>query len=317
MAFERRYVVMLITAVVIAELWTASYGWNPVLPAETMYPRTPLIARLQGLLAAAKTPSRIAGFGPALFPNAHALFGFEDVRAHDPMANGRYFGLLRLNAGMNTADYFAKWDNEDAPLLDYLNVRYVVTDPRHERYRLVYQGRDGRIYENRHVLPRFFAARNVILDFKGESFVHRLMEHQEWASTAIVKVLPVTSDAMRHDLLAPRPRTAPEPSVAIAALGLTDFRLRVHAPRHCLIVSSLPWWPGWRVTRGGSRIEPQPVNGVFLGFTLPPGDSDVRVSFVSTTFYLALTASLVTIAALIAFGIRSRRSRRRAAAAAA
>lgn len=321
-AFERRWVPMLLTGMVIAELWTAAYGWNPVLPAETMYPRTPLIARLQELLAAAKKPSRIAGFGPALFPNAHAIFGFEDVRAHDPMSNGRYFGLLRLNTGMNTADYFAKWENADAPLLDYLNVRYVVTDPRNDlrdtgRYRLVYQGRDGRIYENRNVLPRFFAARNVILEFNGDAFVHRLMEHREWALTAIVKTLPVTGDVMRQDLLAPRPVTAPEPSVTITEAGLTDFRVRVRAPRHCLIVSSQPWWPGWRVTRNGARIEPQQVNGVFLGFTLPPGESDVRVSFVSTTFYAALAASLLTIAALIALGFRSRRSRSPRAAAAA
>jgi hypothetical protein len=320
MAFERRFVVMLLTAAVIAELWTASYGWNPVLPGAMFYPRTPLIARLQSLTAA--TQSRFVGFGPALFPNAHAIFGLEDVRSHDPMSNGRYFGLLRLNTGMNTADYFAKWENTESALLDYLNVRYAVTDPRHElkdtdRYRLIYEARDGRIYENRHVLPRFFAARNVILDFNGEHFVHRLMNHQEWATTAMVKTLPVTGDAMRRDLLAPRPASAPEPTVTVTRNGLTDFSLHVRAPRHCLIVSSQPWWPGWRVWRNGKRIDPQPVNGVFLGFTLPPGESDVRVAYVSTTFYAALAASLITIASLIAVGWRSRRSRRPEAAAAA
>jgi hypothetical protein len=319
-AFERRIVVMLLTAAVVAELWTAAIGWNPVLPAETMYPRTPLIAKLQELTAARR--ARIAGIGPALFPNAHAIFGFEDVRAHDPMANGRYFGLLRLNTGMNTADYFAKWEDADAPLLDYLNVRWLVTDPRHDlsdrdRFAQVYQGRDGRIYENRTVLPRFFAARNVVLEFKGDRFLRLLAAHREWATTALVKVLPVTGDAMRQDLLAPRPGGAPEPVVTITDLGLTEFRLRVHAPRHCLIVSSEPWWPGWRVTRNGRRIEPQQVNGVFLGFTLPPGESDVHVEYVSTTFYGALAASLLTIAALTALGIRSRRIRGPAAEAAA
>jgi hypothetical protein len=312
LAFEQRFTVMLLMAMVVAELWTAAYGWNPVLPAEQMYPRTPLIARLQELVA--KKGGRTVGFGPALFPNSHAIFGFEDVRAHDPMANGRYFGLLRLNTGMNTADYFAKWEDVDAPLLDYLHVRWAVTGPRHRlddagRYREVYAGRDGRIYENLTVLPRFFAARNVILQFKGDRFVHELAEHREWALTAMVNVLPVTGDVMRRDLLAPRSGGAAEPVVSVEEASLTDFRLHVIAPRHCLIVSSVPWWPGWRVTRNGKRIEPQPVNGVFLGFTLPPGASDVRVTYVPATFYVALGFSLTAITLLVWFGARPRRSR--------
>ena len=78
----------------------------------------------------------------------------------------------------------------------------------------------------------------------------------------------------------------------------TDFRLRIRAPRHALIVSSQPWWPGWRVTLNGRRREPQQVNGPFLGFTVPPGDWDVRVDYFPLTFYLGLAASLLAIAAL-------------------
>ena len=85
----------------------------------------------------------------------------------------------------------------------------------------------------------------------------------------------------------------------------TAFRLRVHAPRHGLIVSSQPWWPGWRVTVGGRPREPQPVNGPFLGFTVPPGDWDVRVDYVPLTFYLGLAASALAVLALCAAGVRA------------
>ena len=46
----------------------------------------------------------------------------------------------------------------------------------------------------------------------------------------------------------------------------TDYRLRVDAPRCTLVASSIPWWPGWHVTRNGRELEPQQVNGTFLGF---------------------------------------------------
>ena len=119
---------------------------------------------------------------------------------------------------------------------------------------------------------------------------------------------------MRLALLLPRPPTAPEPVVTIVEAHPTDFRLRIRAPRHALIVSSQPWWPGWRVTLNGRRRAPQPVNGPFLGFTVPPGDWDVRVDYFPLTFYLGLAASLVTTATLVVLGLRWPRLRRRAAA---
>lgn len=300
---------------VIAELWTATAGWNPVLPAGTLYPVTPLIARLQRLAGrSVPIPVRIVGVGPALFPNTNAVYGLEDVRAHDPMANGRYLGLMRLVTGLVTYDYFAKWDNTDTTMLDYLNVRYVVGAPGLKladgaRYRPVYHGKDGEIFENRDVLPRFFAVRNIVLEFRNAYYFGKLPTHTDWAHTAVVNVLPVDSDRMRQDLLAPRPLTAPETTVTLLPSTRTDFRMRVHAPRHALIVSSQPWWRGWVVTRNGQNVEPQPVNGVFLGFTVPPGDWDVRVHYVPMSFYLGLLASLLAITALIATGFwRPRRA---------
>jgi Bacterial membrane protein YfhO len=316
----REAAMMLVGVAVIAELWAASEGWNPTLPKELMYPSTPLTAKLEELQRGwARAPFRVAGLGPAFFPNAHALYGVEDVRVHDPMANGRYVGFLRTTFGLNTDDYFMKWDDPDTRVLDLTNARYVVTDPRYEmkdaqRYALVYRGKDGRIYENRDVMPRFWAAQNIVLEFKGDKFVDKLAHHTDWAHTAIVKVLPVIDDRMRQDLLAPRPASSPQASVRITSAQPTDFRVHVSAPRWTLIVSSIPWWPGWHVTRNGREIEPQPVNGPFLGWTVPPGETEIRVWYAPATFYGGAAASLVTVAALAALATRSRLRRRRAEA---
>jgi hypothetical protein len=231
------------------------------------------------------------------------------------MANGRYLGVLRVVTGYNTADYFAKWENTETRLLDFLNVKYIVT-PRGanlkdtQRYGLIYDAVDGRIFENRDVLPRFYPTRNVLLEFKGDYFARRLQSENDWAHTGVVKTLPVESDRMRQDLLAPRARNAPEATLTITDASPTDFRMRVHAPRYTLIVSSQPNWPGWHIRRNGQSVDPLPVNGAFLGFTVPPGDWDIRVFYFPATFYCGLAASLITIAILIVLSIRSRRTRR-------
>ena len=311
----------LLVAAVIIELWSFGRGWNPVVNDRHMYRETPLLRAIESLRDAQppNAPFRIVGVGPMLFPNLPAMFDLQDIRAHDPMANGRYVGLLRVLTGYESELYFAHWRNVDTLLINFLNVKYVLTNPGlelkdHQRYRLIYDGGDGRIFENVDSLPRFFTTRNVVLEFRGEQFIRRLIAQTDWRKTGIVKMLPVENDKERLDLLAPRPVNSPEASLVITAASDTDFRMRVHAPRYTLVVSSQPFWPGWRIERNGHPIDPLPVNGAFLGFTVPPGEWDVRVHYLPMTFYLGLATSLITIAGLIAFSWRWRPGRRRSPA---
>jgi Bacterial membrane protein YfhO len=159
-----RYGVMMILVVaVIAELWSVSRDWLPNLRSSAMYPPTPLISKLVELKNAQRgAPMRIVATGGILFPNTSAMFGLQDIRAHDPMAPARYLQILFDVAGYDVGRYYGRWRNVDTPLLDFLNVKYVVVAPGVDlpdraRYRRVYDGPDGRIFQNAHVLPRFFS----------------------------------------------------------------------------------------------------------------------------------------------------------------
>ncbi|HSP16979.1 MAG TPA: YfhO family protein [Thermoanaerobaculia bacterium] len=303
---SRDIATMALLAAIVAEVWSASKGWNPTVSADQMYPTTPLIEKLQQLDA--KTPGtapfRIVATGPLFFPNTPAVYGFEDIRAHDPMANGRYLGMLRVLTGYDTEDYFPKWVDVSTTVLNFLNVKYVVTTPRGDlrdpqRYGLVYEGRDGRIFENHDVLPRFFTVPNVILEFENDRYVQLLQTHRAWNDTALLKSLPVENDQERLDLLAPRPKSSPNATMQIISASGTDFHMRVQAPRYTMVVSSIPWWPGWKVTRNGKSVEPLRLNGTFLGFVVPPGTNDVHVWYSPMTFWAGLWVSIATIVALI------------------
>lgn len=168
-------------ALTVVELFVAMGHWNPVLPLREMYPKTPLIAALQRLDANA----RIVGTGAQLYPCVGARFGFDDVRPHDPMANARYVELLAKTVGWDPRNYYAKWNDTDTPLLDDLGVKYVVTEPGRElqppRYELRYSGRDGRIYENLSVKPRFFSdgARVEVVRAAGDQYTLRVRADRE------------------------------------------------------------------------------------------------------------------------------------------
>ncbi|HEU4887981.1 MAG TPA: YfhO family protein [Thermoanaerobaculia bacterium] len=167
---------LLLVVAVYIELWTAGHSWHPVTRAAELYARTPIVDALQA--ARGNEPYRMVGLGGALFPNTQSMFGFEDVRVKDALASARYVDVLRRNVkDFDTTQYYWKWMDSETPLLDRLNVRWVVTEPRVDlsdrtRYRPVYEGFDGRVYENLRAQPRFFAegARVDIAKWRGDAY---------------------------------------------------------------------------------------------------------------------------------------------------
>jgi hypothetical protein len=248
----RIIVVPLLAAAVYAELWQASHRWHPVSRGTNVYPRTPLVDAL--LQRRTSEPYRIAGIGAPLFPNTHAVFNFEDVRVKDAIASARYLDVLKTRTrSFDATAYYQKLNDPDTPLLDELNVRWLVTEPRVEvdraHYRLVYDGADGRVWENLRVKPRFHS---------------------------------------------------PGAFIRIAEARGDRYELHVEARAPARILSSVAYWPGWRVTHEGRALEPRVVGGAFLGFDVP-GSGIVRVRYRPLSFWIGAIVALATTALAVLF----------------
>jgi len=300
---------ILLLVAIIAEIWSITYVWSPPLREESLYPRTPLIRALEQFKAEEREPFRIAGWGATFFPNMAAMYGLEDIRVHDPMANTKYINYLREVMGYESWNYFAHLKNVESSLLDYLNVHYMLVDDRGVRvdpahFELVYDSWDGRIFRNLQALPRFYPVRNVVLEFRDEAFFPALVNHRDFANTALLDELALEAPRMKDDFFTPRPADAPLATSKIVRSQTADYRIAVKAPRWSLVVSSIPWWPGWKVERNGKRVDPIRVNGLFLGFAVPPGESDVRVWYAPWTFWGGVWLAGLTALALVLAGVR-------------
>jgi hypothetical protein len=238
---------MLVVAAMLFELWFAMRDWNPVVPAAQAYPRTLMTDALQKLAHDAPGPYRVVGLGPVLFPNAHVFFGVDDLRQHDPMASADAIAWLRAHSSYETKEYFAKWNEPDSPVLDRLNVRWILTEPARElpKHRLVYDGPDGRIYENPNAKSRFFS-----------------------------------DDA----------------NVRIIAKRGTRYRLQIDAAKPARIVSSIPFYPGWRA-KGFDVVK---VDGAFVGFDVPAGRREVVVDYRPWSFWVGVLIGLLAAVAIAA-----------------
>lgn len=142
----------------VIELWLALHHTIPVRPLRELYPKTPLIRTL--LRERGDQVYRMAGLDGALFPNTQAVFGLEDARVHDATSSMRYANAIQAAMPYDPIEYYPKFKDPHTPLLDALNVKWLVTDPGVNvgaRWKLLYDGKDGRIYENPTVKPRFVA----------------------------------------------------------------------------------------------------------------------------------------------------------------
>jgi len=294
----RNVMMIVLAAAVIAEMWPLTIGWNQPFPIATFYPRTALIDAV--LRHHRPGFDRVAGIGGVLFPNTNAMFSIEDARVHDPMEPLRY---VRFIGAEITHDYYKKWIDESSPLLDRLNVRWLMTEPGRElkdatRYALRYAGPDGRLYENLHVLPRFFGdgahvritsasgdSYTLEIDAAKETIIESSVGASRWWRVDRTNNASIQSRALLPRLVGKKVPKADEGAVALAQAPASNETPHPH---------SAPL----RVSQG--------TENPFLSFPVPPGHTTVRIRYADTSFRLASLISLLTAAVLVCFMIRAR-----------
>ena len=120
------------------------------LPVEKLYPVTPAVDFL------AERPGRVAGVGYALHPNGAMVYRLYDLRVDDPLKLARFERLYRQAAPADPV-YFRPIERWEAPVLDRLGVRWVMTGPGDPPalpgWRLAYDGPDARVWERPGALP--------------------------------------------------------------------------------------------------------------------------------------------------------------------
>lgn len=312
---------MMLLVFVAVDLWSFGHTWNPVVPREKLFPIVPMVEFLAVLPQDPEVPHphRIAGTRATFFPNSAAMFGHEDIRGHDPMANGKVLGMMRVLLGYTSGEYFGILEKVDHPFLDFLNVGYVMTttqeDLDDEQFELIYHNIDGRVWRNRETVPRFFPAERIVVQPNDERRYAAILQHEEWGRGVFVETLPRhLLEPAREELFATPPADAPEPTVKVVDIDAQRIVLDIDAPRWTLVAGSQPYFPGWRIEREieGRRdeLEPVIVNEAFIGFLVPRGQHRVVLRYRPLSFYAGLGLSLFTIFLLAIAPLVVRRIRR-------
>lgn len=302
------------TLLIIMDLLIAHWGFHTAVDPELLEYKPDLVRWLE----AQPGHWRLTSFNPngdtSLIPNVGWQYGFEDIRGYDSIIPKQYTDYMAAiepqgQLIFNKVQPVQSLEALNSPLLDVLNVKYVLTPVAIDlpKYALAWEGSGLRIYENLGAAPRAYTlplvATAVVADPLAamQEFDPRqvaIVASTEWPNNPVFQ-LPVTHSPMNAELIPAR----------ISAFSNREVMVETAVSQPSWLILNDSYFPGWNAfvrPVGGSesdemQVEITRVNGNFRGVLLEPGEWLVRFRYSPASFWLGgLTTVMGGI--LIIFG---------------
>lgn len=303
---------LLAIGVLLLDFWSFGWGTNPAVdPAPLDY--TPPVTEF---LHQDETLWRYATFTPpgttkTLNANSGMLYDLQCVAGYDSLFSADYAAYMELIEPQDELPYnriasFRQWSSLDSPLMDLLNVKYIITEveiPNPARFRLVYHDSAVRVYQNLGALERAFT-----LPLRATLQVE---DFGEAVQTYDVRTYVLVDSNQRFPTSdAPEPGT-PAPQ-AITRYTRNEVEVAVQVEEASWLVLADAYFPGWKAfirPAGTERVTEQEVeihrvNGVFRGVQVPPGRWNVRFKYSPDSVKIGAFVSFIAgMSMLFLFGL--------------
>ncbi len=287
---------LLAAGIVAAELTVIGRGFAPAADPRILQFVPPAVAFLQEDKALWRLTTLDQPNEKLLNANAAMIYGLSDVRGYDSIIIRQYVEYMELIAPQGELLYnrIAPLYDQAAlgsPLLDALNVKYVLTTQTLEQpdYTLVYDG-EVRIYRNDGCLPRAFVVHQA-----------RVIPDADERRQALAQL-----DPRREVILEQAPGAAMTTDTAAGLepvqqidYGLNEvlITLDLSAPGYLVLADN--YFPGWKAydTQPGSQEQEIPIyraNGTLRAVALASGAHVVRFKYTPFSIKLGLFFSFLS-----------------------
>ncbi len=289
------------------DLALATWGFNPAADPALLDFEPDLIR----FLREQPGPWRLTTFTPHTNAPLHAntpwLAGLYDVRGYDSIIPRQYVAYMAAIEPQGELLYnriqpIKQWESLNSPLLDLLNVRFIVTAESLPlpKLRLVWEGEGLRMYENMAAAPRAFTLpfSATVSDPRGSLVAMTEFDPRNY-------VIVEQDDPAAQDLAPAAGALAP---AVILAYGSQEVLIDAEVVEPSWLVLADSYFPGWKAhlreaeTDDETEVEISLVDGNFRGVRLPAGSWEVRFKYSPLSFKLGLFVTFMCAVVLVFMG---------------
>ena len=259
-------------------------------------------------------PFRVTGLRWNLQNDYLAVYGIEDIRSCAPLSNGEYINLIRKFPGLafgqegGWAIYILN-PVVAQPLLNLLNVKYLLTDPQIQveikdgvGYRIADRS-DFLVLENLDKWPRAFFSDKVVTNSSTEEFVHQLLGSGKQPFISLSQ-----GEITEQPGLQPLEKTKTATIVPATSYRLlpNSTAFDVHAPSAGVVCLTEGQAKDFTVKANNEFREVLTVNRAFKGVYLDkPGDYHIEFTYRPRYWRLACSLFWISIGGVIMLALMS------------
>jgi hypothetical protein len=251
-------------SVTFVELITMAWGYNTTVPPGIIFPEI----KLSKWLSQDHSVYRVLSIPPTFWPNYPAVYGVYEVGGYDLPVLKRYADVYAAQGGQGYRQAWAP----DWPLVDWMNVKYVVSPDTLtlDKLELVMDEGGYKLYRNRNALPRAYLVYNIDVIPDDQAVLELLVSGAfDFRRTAIVQKELPTNQAVA--LASPHPAVLPQNHVEIREFDFNTVGLYADTEAAGMLVMSDVYAPGWEVYVDGRRQDLYRANYAFRGVFVPAG----------------------------------------------
>ncbi len=272
-------------------------GLYPTFPERAFYPTLPVLEKIPR-----GEPWRTAPIGYVFPPNMSTMYELEDVRGYVSLTLASLVETFPIWCVAKPVEWNRVAD-PTTPFLSFLNVRYVVAPLAYRTpagWKVLAEGPEGRVIENPNALPRAFAPRRVRYENDAVRRIDLLRQVRDFAAEGIVDGTPGAA--------APVANGPADVRVRIARYVGGELTLEIEARGQAIVGTSIPRWPGWKLTLDGRQAPLLGYNHAFVGFRVPPGHHTAELRYRPDGFTRGAAISGATLAlSLVLLALSGRR----------
>lgn len=237
-----------------------------------------------------------------IFPNSLLAYNIADIgieyniyplRYNEYMSFAEDSDKANLSHPFHTNILFTRYDS---PLFDIFNVKYVFRDPRRpitrEKFEMVYNDDDIKIYQNTKALPRTWIVPQVQVLANKEEILNTLRdkEFNPW-QTVIFEEEPLLTGSQKLE----------KAEAQITKYETEEVVIKTELSDDGFLILSDSYYPGWEVYVDGIKDKIYRANYLGRGVALRAGEHNVVFKFEPMTVKIGAYISLISLLILVFF----------------